>query len=349
MSWMLGSACGEHCLFHPGTRIGLALRSAFLAFGVVASVLLAAHAAWAQTDQLDFAGSVTWLGQVPIMVAVDKGFFKKEGLNVSFQTILSSSDRMAAVASGSAAFSNLGRGTVIAQIAHGNNSFYFFGNIDQSPGNEGCYARPGITTLADLKGKKVAANTSSEVTMDELLQTVGLSNKDVQLLDIPPNEMVIALLKGDVDAICVWKPFLDNAVTSVPGGKVLGTDADTAAYKKFGATASADVLIISRKLVAQHPDEARRLATAIFMGVDFANAHPAETAETVAHYFKKSPAEIEAGMKTFHYIGLDNLSEHMAQQKAHMQEIAQWLLDNHKISHLPDIGKWENISFVPVQ
>jgi ABC-type nitrate/sulfonate/bicarbonate transport system substrate-binding protein len=33
----------------------------------------------ARAEQLGFAGSVTWFGQVPIMVAIDKGFFKELG------------------------------------------------------------------------------------------------------------------------------------------------------------------------------------------------------------------------------------------------------------------------------
>ncbi len=329
-----------------GTYRGL-WRGACAALGLFAGTLWSLPAAQAQSEKLDYAGSVTWLGQVPIMLAVDKGFFKEQGLDVDYLTILSSSDRMAAVASGSAAFSNLGRGTVIAQMSRGNDSFYFFGNIDQAPGNEGCYARQGIETIADLKGKKVAANTSSEVTMDGLLHNAGLAKRDVQFLDITPNEMVIALTKGDVDAMCVWQPFLANAAKALPGGKVLGTDADTADYKTYGATASADILIISRKIVDQKPEVARKLAAAIFKGVEFTNAHPDETAKIVAHYFKKPPEEIEAGMKTFRYIGLENLADHMAKQKAHMKAYAQWQLDNRKINKLPEIDKWENTSFLP--
>ena len=35
--------------------------------------------------KVGFAGSVTWLGQVPIMVANDKGFFKDEGIDLTLK------------------------------------------------------------------------------------------------------------------------------------------------------------------------------------------------------------------------------------------------------------------------
>ena len=43
------------------------------------------------------------------MVAIDKGFFKEQGLDIEYQVILNSSDRLASVDAGSSAFSNLGR------------------------------------------------------------------------------------------------------------------------------------------------------------------------------------------------------------------------------------------------
>ena len=297
--------------------------------------------------KLDFAGSVTFLGMVPIMVAVDQGYFKDEGLDVNFQVILSSVDRLMSLTSGSTAFSNLGRTAVIAQMARGNDSFYWFGNIDQAPRNEGCWARPGIASFQDLKGKKIAANTSAEMTMGYLLQSNGMTKKDIQFVDLPPTEMVVALSKGDVDAVCVWQPFLDNAKKLVPQGKLLGTDMDTDSYKKTKTVASADILVISRKLVDEHPDQARKLAAAIFKGVEYTNADPEETAKLVAHYFKKPPEEILAGMKTFQYPGETVWQARLKGQEDHMREFAQWLVDNKKIPAAPDVTKWLNTSFLP--
>jgi len=301
----------------------------------------------AQAQKLDFAGSVTWYGQVPIMVAVDKGYFKEQGLEVNYQVILASGDRLASITAGSTAFSNLGRTAIIPAMARGDTSFYYFANIDDSPGNEGCWARPGFTSFKDLRGKKVAANTSAQITMNGLLQTVGMTEKDVQFVNLPPNEMAPALSNGDVDAACVWQPLLDGLKKAVPTGKLLGTDMDTPNYKQYQSMASPDILIISRKLVDEHPDQAKKLAIAIFKGVADTTNNPEDAAKTVAHYFRQTPEQVLEAMKGFKYYGLKDAAEHMKLHTAQMQSLAQWLYDNKKIPTLPDVAKWENTSFVP--
>src|ERR1044072_5846189 len=112
-------------------------------WAVVAAVSVAAalvpEIAVAQTTKLDFAGSTGWWGHVPIMLAIDKGFFKEQGIEVELKSIPGSADLIAALTAGSVAFSNLGRIAVITEMARGNQSFYFFANIDDSPSNDGCW------------------------------------------------------------------------------------------------------------------------------------------------------------------------------------------------------------------
>ena len=81
------------------------------------SGVLPVSKASAQPVKLDVAASNTWWGQVPIMVAIDKGFFKEQGLDIEYQVILNSSDRLASVDAGSSAFSNLGRSSIIPAMA----------------------------------------------------------------------------------------------------------------------------------------------------------------------------------------------------------------------------------------
>jgi ABC-type nitrate/sulfonate/bicarbonate transport system substrate-binding protein len=316
---------------------------------LLAVLLLGAFSARASTAdlvQLDVAASSTWWGQVPIMLAIDKGYFKEQGIATELKNIVSSGDRIAAVTAGSVAFSNLGRIAAIVEMARGNESFYFFANIDDSPGNEGCWARPGFDSFTALRGKKVAANTSAQITMNGLLENAGMTEKDVQFVNLPGPEMAAALAKGDVDAACVWEPLFTNVRTGTPGGKLLGLDSDTPNFKKFGTMASPDIMIISRKLVTEHPDLAHKLVLAIFKGVAEANAHPKETAETVAHYFNKTPDEVLAAMKSFKYFGGEGWQEHMKLHAGQMQYLAKWLYDNGKIPSLPDTAKWENTGFI---
>ncbi len=312
----------------------------------VASVITAT-AASAQTVKLDMAGSTTWWGQVPVMIAIDKGFFGEQGIDTTLVNIPASADRIAALTAESVAFSNLGRIAAIVEMARGNKSFYFFANIDDSPGHEGCWGRPGFDSMAALRGKKIAANTSAQITMDGLLEAADMTERQVQFVNLPPTEMAPALAKGDIDAACVWEPLLDTVRAAAPGGHLIGRDTDIPNFKKFGTASAPDIMIISAKLVNEHPDQARKIATAIFKGVTYANEHPEDAAATIAHYFHKSPEEVLEAMRTFKYFGQADWPEHMKLQAGQMQSLAQWLYDNGKIPTLPDTAKWENVSFIP--
>ena len=144
----------------------------------------------AQNAKLDAALSNSWWGHVPIMLAVDKGYFKELGIEVEVKLILDSADRVPR------RDVRLGRASAISagsrssrEMANDNKTFYFFANVDDSPGNEGCWARPGFASFKDLKGKKVAANTSAQITMNGLLENEGMTEKDVQFVNLPGGEM----------------------------------------------------------------------------------------------------------------------------------------------------------------
>lgn len=87
----------------------------------------------------------------------------------------------------------------------------------------------GIETLADLKGKRVMLprRTSANYFLVAMLQTVGLTEQDVELVPLPQaadvkaslDLMSDALLNGEVDVISIWEPEPEDAI------RQLGDDA----------------------------------------------------------------------------------------------------------------------------
>lgn len=299
-----------------------------------------------EPTELKFGGSATWLGQVPIMVAIDNGYFEEEGIKVEFVPIGSSYDRLSALTSGSIDFSNLGRVAVISEMARGNDAFYNVANVDDSPGNEGCWARPGVESIADMRGRKVAANSSAEITMTLLLATEDMTQSDVELFNIGGTEMAPALARGDVDVACIWQPLLDGLKAAVPDGKLIGTDKDTSFYNEFGTMASPDIVIMSRELVNDSPEIANKVIKALFKGADFANNNPEEAAQVVSHYFNKDAADLVDSIDEFMYFGGSDWEAHMELHIGQMQALATLLYDLGKIGAKPDVTEWTNTSFI---
>src|SRR6187401_341083 len=79
----------------------------------------------------------------------------------------------------------------------------------------------GISTLADLKGKRVVVprSTSANYHLVAMLRSVGLQESDVTIVSAPATGMAAALTKGEADAISMWEPESQNAVVA------LGNDA----------------------------------------------------------------------------------------------------------------------------
>ena len=73
--------------------------------------------------------------------------------------------------------------------------------------------KSAITTVADLKGKKIALNKGSNVHyfLVKLLQKHGLKYVDIQPVFLPPADARAAFEKGAVDAWVIWDPFLASA------------------------------------------------------------------------------------------------------------------------------------------
>ncbi len=109
----------------------------------------------------------------------------------------------------------------------------------------------GIETLEDLKGKRVMLprRTSANYFLVAMLETVGLTEDDVELVPLPRAEdvktsldlMSDALLSGEADVISIWEPEPEDAI------RQLGDDAvvfqDPSVYREvFNLHATATAL-----------------------------------------------------------------------------------------------------------
>jgi ABC-type nitrate/sulfonate/bicarbonate transport system substrate-binding protein len=287
--------------------------------------------------------SLTWYGHVPTMVAVEKGFFRDVGLNVELVSIVTSADRMLALTSGSLQWSNLGSAAAIGEMAKANESFYWIGNIDDSPGNNGLVVPPGIDDYAGLKGKKVAVtlNSDAEIILYQLLEANGLKASDVEIVPMKANDMAAAFTNKSIDAYDVWEPTLSDGLKAVPGAKMLGNEKDTAIFKKNGTQVAPDVVVIRRELVDKYPETTRKLLGALFKGVDLVKNSPDEAAGIVADkYFKKSKEETLAGMKTFQYFGGNDQGDRLKRLLGTFTDVIDWQTANKRIDNKPDPAKW---------
>lgn len=147
----------------------------------------------------------------------------------------------------------------------------------------------GIKTVADLKGKRVAATrgTDPHIFLIRALQEAGLSEKDVTVVLLQHGDGKAALLRGDVDAWAGLDPLTASAEIE-NGAKIF--------YRNKEAN-SWGVLNVREAFAAENPDVVKRVLAVYEQAREWAVAHPAELKAQLVAATKLPDAVIERQLK----------------------------------------------------
>lgn len=191
--------------------------------GLIASALMIAATHAAEPLKIGYSD---WPGWVAWEIAIEKDMFKEEGVEVAFEWFdyVASMDAYAAGQLDAVAMTN---GDTLVTGATGAQSVMILVN-DYSNGNDMIVAKPGIKTVAELKGKKVGVEIGfvGHLLLLNALEKNGLTESDVELVNVPTNETPQVLASGQVDAIVAWQPNSGQALNLVPGSTRIYSSAD---------------------------------------------------------------------------------------------------------------------------
>ena len=198
-------------------------RIAGFMFGLALSAgLLGASAAQAAPIKIGYSD---WPGWVAWQVAIDKGWIKQAGFDVSFQWFDYSAS-MDAFSAGKIDGVMMTNGDALVTGAGGGKSVMIL-LTDYSFGNDMIVGKPGINSLKDLKGKKIGIEVGfvEHLLLLDGLVKAGMTEKDVKLVNTKTNETPQVLASGQVDAIGAWQPNSGMAMKALPGSKPVYTSA----------------------------------------------------------------------------------------------------------------------------
>jgi NitT/TauT family transport system substrate-binding protein len=193
-------------------------------------------------------GYSDWPGWVAWEIAIEKDMFAAEGVEVQFEWFdyVASMEAFGAGQLDAVAMTN---GDTLVTGSTGAQSVMILIN-DYSNGNDMVIAKPGVTSLADLKGKKIGVEIGfvDHLLLLNGLEKAGMGESDVELVNVPTNETPQVLASGQVDAVAAWQPNADQALKQVPGSKAVYTSADEPGLIY-------DVLAVSPASLAARRDE----------------------------------------------------------------------------------------------
>ncbi len=146
-----------------------------------------------------------------VFIAHAKGYFAHAGLNVTLQPYTTGKDALDAALEGRTELATVADIPIMFAVMKGH-PMSIVATIFTEEKDPGVIGRKdkGILTPADLNGKRIGVTlgTSAHFMLDALLIRQKLSTDDVTLHDLQPQELVEALLQGDVDAVATWGPYL---------------------------------------------------------------------------------------------------------------------------------------------
>ena len=220
-------------------------------------------------------GYSAWPGYFPWQIAQDENIFKENNVSVDLKWFDGYLESITTLTSEKIDANNQTLVDTVSSAAGGADQVIVLTN-DISTGNDKIIAREGINSIADLKGKKVAAE---EGTVDHFLlllgmEKAGLSPKDIQFVPLETGKAATAFVGGQVDAVAVFAPFTTQAL-KLKGSKELFSS------KEFPGAAS-DHLVLTRKFVDANPTQVQAMVDSWFDALEFIKTNPDRANEIMA-------------------------------------------------------------------
>ena len=151
-----------------------------------------------------------------------------------------------------------------------------------------------ITSVAELKGKKVALNKGSNVhyLLVRALEEVGLNITDVTPVYLPPADARAAFERGSVDAWVIWGPFQAAAEQQLQARTLRDGN---------GLVSNHQFYLAARPFAETHPEVVAALVEEIRKVGEWTRAHLDETTAQVAPLLGLSPAITRAAVERQSY------------------------------------------------
>lgn len=254
----------------------------------------------------------------PVYIAKEKGFFKEVGLDVDIKTFESGRLAMNALLENEADIATAAD-FVFASDSFEKDNIRILGTVTVSNNTHEFLARKDrkIEKIADIKGKKIGVTkkSSGEYYLGKLLTENNLNLTDIELVDLQPSEIVLAIEKGDIDATLTWEPNVFKIKKSL-GPNVISFPAQSNQNLYF-------LLISKEEFIAKNPKVLERFSKAMVKTEEFVKANPIETEEFVKQQFNYDPDYIKSAWHKFGVaVGLSQ------QLLLVLEEQARWRIKN---------------------
>lgn len=224
-----------------------------------------------------------------IVAGIQMGYFKEQGIDLETVKFSKGPDEIAAMGSGNIDVAQIGTG---AHVLCAQGQARIFAYDDSSINDEVIVNRgKGITKAEDLKGKTVAATlgTSSEQILKLVLESAGMTEKDINLVQMDASAAATAMISGKVDACATWSPSTITIQEKMGDMVLVLANNKTFADK----TTSPSSFICTNDYYKKNQDNLVRFTSALLKAQDYRANNLNQVADWVAELVQQDKATIE--------------------------------------------------------
>jgi NitT/TauT family transport system substrate-binding protein len=264
-------------------------------------------------------GVEPWIGYGPWHVAEKKGYFTDNGVKAKITNFDTDSDINAALASGKLQAASVASHTALKFVESGVDVSIVL-VLDASETADAILSGPGVSSIADLKGKQVAyeEGTTSDLLLNYALAQNGMSLSDINRVPMDADAAGTALIAGKVPVAVTYEPYITEAKQKDPQIKALYT-----ASEKEGLIS--DVLVVRNDFLKSNPKAVVGLAKTWGQAVDYYKSDTNDAQSIIAKAVGSSAADLKTAFEGVKFFSLaDNKEE---------------LTGTFKTSTLPSINK----------
>ncbi len=230
-----------------------------------------------------------WPGYAFAFIAKEKGFFKKNNVDVELVLETSILDSLKLFKNGDVdgcfdvfpdiVMTNLeGISAKVVYIA------------DYSISGDVIVGKPDIRSLSDLKGKKVSfvgVDTFSNIFVFDAISRVGLMEYDLNFANIKAHDVLEALETGMIDAGHTWEPTLSKALNK--GYKVLANASDCPGI-------IIDVLAFKKEFIEKRPEDVNAVIKSLIQARNYLENNKEESLKIMASCLNITQEEVNMGI-----------------------------------------------------
>jgi NitT/TauT family transport system substrate-binding protein len=239
-----------------------------------------------------------WDGDYTALVAQEKGFFTKYGVNVELVYYEDFYQAIPDIGGGKLDGGMVAIGDMLLVTRSTGVSAIM---VYDSGGTNSLVGSAELVGVEDLMNKKIGVpmGTSFEVFVRQVLAEAGVSIKDVTFVDMGPEE-VPQNIPDVIQAGYVWEPYTSEALQS--GHKLL-------AATRYSSTESLtpDLVIFRSDVIRNRPEDIQAFVNAWFDAVEYRLANPDECNQIIARITNQNIDDLAIGDARL-YTREDNLS-----------------------------------------